>query len=206
VWTGSNIDGTAADGLTLGDTTVRIGSSRQTDGRWINFGTSSYTNRNSYYALSEELTVHFAINAGLSDAWFNPQRPGQGIFITVFPDIGKLFLAWFTFDLERPSPDVTAMLGEPGHRWLTALGDYSGKVATLDVELTSGGMFDSGPNPKQSPGYGTITLDFSDCETLTMRYDLPSLDEYSYGVISMTRLATDKVALCEELMVRAASE
>jgi len=31
----------------------------------------------------------------------------------VFPDIDKMFLAWFTYDKQRPPQDVTAMLGEP---------------------------------------------------------------------------------------------
>jgi hypothetical protein len=95
-------------------------------------------------------------------------------------------------------------VGEPGHRWLTALGDYSGRIATLDVVLTSGGRFASGPNPTQTPGYGSITLEFSDCETLILKYDLPSVD--LYGSLRLTRLVTDNVALCEELGVSAAYE
>ncbi|MDX1555108.1 MAG: hypothetical protein R3212_03685, partial [Xanthomonadales bacterium] len=64
----------------------------------------------------------FQINAGLNDAWFNALTPGQGFFITVFPDIEMMFLAWFTYDTERPDPSVMADVGEPGHRWLTAFG------------------------------------------------------------------------------------
>lgn len=199
VWTGSNFDGTPAEGLTLGSPTVRIGQSYQLDEKWIASGTSptSPSSRNSYYAISEELTVPFAINAGLNDAWYDPEAPGKGVFITVLPGIEKVFLAWLTYDIERPSSDVLALMGDPGHRWLTALGGYSGRTATLDVVLTSGGRFEAGPKPTYTRGYGTITLDFSDCETLFMLYDLPSLD--LIGGISLTRLVTDNVALCEEL-------
>ncbi len=62
------------------------------------------------------------MNAGLNDAWFNSETSGQGFFVTVFPEIGYVSLSWFTYDTERPADHVTANLGEPGHRWLNALG------------------------------------------------------------------------------------
>jgi sugar lactone lactonase YvrE len=77
-----------------------------------------------------EQFADFVINAGLNDAWFNASTPGQGFFVTVFPDSGQVFLAWFTYDTERPDESVTAILGEPGHRWLTAFGPYEGDTAT----------------------------------------------------------------------------
>ncbi len=58
------------------------------------------------------------INAGLSDAWYAPATAGQGFFIIVWPQSGLLFLSWFTYDTERPPADVSAMVGDPGHRWL----------------------------------------------------------------------------------------
>ena len=78
-------------------------------------------------AFSEPLTVEennrpIAINAGLNDAWYNPATNGQGFFINVFPDGQEMFLSWFTFDVERPDAGVPFELGDPGHRWLTALG------------------------------------------------------------------------------------
>jgi len=47
----------------------------------------------------------FQINAGLNDAWYNPATDGQGFFITVFPDVGVVVLAWFTYDTELPPED-----------------------------------------------------------------------------------------------------
>jgi len=52
----------------------------------------------------------FPINAGLNDSWFNPATNGQGFFITVFPDIQMMFLAWFTYDTERPPANASAIL------------------------------------------------------------------------------------------------
>jgi hypothetical protein len=51
----------------------------------------------------------FEINSAMSDAWYNPATDGQGFLITVFPGIKLVFLAWFTFDSERPPEDVSAI-------------------------------------------------------------------------------------------------
>lgn len=137
----------------------------------------------------------FTINSGLNDSWFNPATPGQGFFITVFPDIGMLFLAWFTYDTERPPGNVAATLGEPGHRWLTAFGPYSGDSATLEIELTRGGVFDAAqPMPGQSPD-GTIVLDFDGCNSGRVFYEIASTGEE--GMIPIQRIAVDNVPACE---------
>ena len=62
--------------------------------------------------------------------------------ISVLPDLGQLFAAWFTYDVQRPVSG-SAMLGEPGHRWLTAQGSYAGNRAELTLFVTVGGAFDS---------------------------------------------------------------
>ena len=140
----------------------------------------------------------FQINAGLNDSWFNPATNGQGFFITVFPDDGTIFLAWFTYDTERPDPSVMANLGEPGHRWLTAFGPYSGDSAMLGVELTEGGVFNSAVPPvTQDPDYGTILLEFAGCNEGVITYDIPSVGVE--GVIPIERIVLDNVPACEAL-------
>jgi acyl-CoA thioesterase-1 len=139
----------------------------------------------------------FAINAGLNDAWFNPDTPGQGFFVSVFPDISSIFLAWFTYDTERPSGDVDANLGEPGHRWLTAFGEYAGDTAVLDIELTRGGIFDSAEPPVEQSTDGSIMLECTGCNECTVTYDITSADVQ--GVIPIERIALDNVPGCETL-------
>lgn len=140
----------------------------------------------------------FAINSGLNDAWYNPDTPGQGFFVNVFPELGLVFLAWFTYDTERPPQGTPAILGEPGHRWLTALGAFTGNRATLDVELTQGGVFDAGNPPvMQSAGYGTITLEFHDCASGTLTYEIPSLG--LSGSIPIERIVPTNIPLCQQL-------
>jgi len=140
----------------------------------------------------------FEINPGLNDAWFYPPTAGQGFFINVFPGRGEVYLSWFTYDTERPPEDVTAQLGEPGHRWLTAQGPYTGDTAVLDVALTQGGTFDT---PLPDPGsattiIGTITIEWSDCNTADLSYDFSGL----IGTIPLERVAPDNIALCEAFL------
>jgi hypothetical protein len=144
----------------------------------------------------------FEMNAGLNDTWFNLATNGQGFFFIVFPEIEQMFMAWFTYDTERPPQDVTAILGEPGHRWLTAQGGYEENVAQLDVFVTAGGVFDSAqpaPNTKQD---GEIMLEFSTCNAGTVTYDIPSVDRQ--GVIPIERIVLDNVPLCYVLNSEAA--
>lgn len=144
-----------------------------------------------------EGTEDFVINAGLNDSWFNSATPGQGFFITVFPDISSIFLAWFTYDTERPDPSVTANLGEPGHRWLTAFGEYAGDTAMLEVELTQGGVFDSSEPEVEQTSDGTIVLECADCGNCMVTYDITSAGVQ--GVIPIGRIAADNVAACEAM-------
>jgi len=116
----------------------------------------------------------------------------------VFDDIQMMFLAWFTYDTERPAPEAAASLGEPGHRWLTAFGSYSGDTAVLNVELTEGGVFDSAqPAVTQSPD-GTIEVIFSGCNAGTVNYDLTAAGVS--GQVPIERISLDNVPVCEALI------
>lgn len=150
------------------------------------------------YLLSDGEPVGdgFRINAGLSDAWFDPATVGQGFFIIVWPDSGIVFLSWFTYDTERPPQDVTAILGDPGHRWLTAQGTFSGDTADLDIFLTAGGVFDSAlPAPDPPVEDGTMTVTWDGCNSALLTYEITSLG--LAGQISLERIVTDRVPLCE---------
>jgi hypothetical protein len=141
---------------------------------------------------------NFQINAGINDAWFNLATAGQGFFIIVFPGRGEIFLSWFTFDTVRPPEDVTAFLGEAGHRWLTAQGTFNGDTATLNVYLTEGGVFDSiEPKPETGDPIGAISIVWNDCENATLSYDIdpPGV----MGTIELQRITPDNVVLCETL-------
>ena len=168
-------------------------------------GIDGEQSNNSYQAAGAAYVFYgqlaggaFVINAGVNDAWYSLGTPGQGVLITVFPVLGKIFIAIFTYDTVRPANGVMANVGGPGQRWVTALGDYAGNEAVLEAELTTGGLFDSvQPAPMQTGGYGTITLTFIDCNHVIMNYDFPSIGVQ--GEVQLTRVAPDNVTLCEGL-------
>ena len=108
-------------------------------------------------------------------------------------------MAWFTYETERPPTDVKAILGEPGHRWLTAQGPYEDNVAVLYLYNTVGGVFDSSQPAPFSEEVGEVYVEFSSCNSGTIAYDMPDLG--LQGVVPIERIAMDNIALCEILSV-----
>jgi hypothetical protein len=140
------------------------------------------------------------INAGLNDAWFYEPTSGQGFFITVFPDLNAVSLAWFTYDTVLPPDGATANLGDPGHRWMTAIGSIVGNQVVMDIDITSGGIFDTPTIIEHTdpPGSdGTLLLTFDSCNSGTIEYDIPSINRY--GTIPIKRVADDNIVICEAL-------
>lgn len=145
-----------------------------------------------------EVLNSFQVNAGLNDAWVSAGAPYQGMFITVFPELGLVFVAWFTFDSVVPSGDATAVFGAADQRWVTALGTIAGNQVEMKAELTSGGGFNaSTPIPVQDTNYGTIKLLFKNCTEVLVEFNFPSANES--GQVVMHRVVEDNVALCEGL-------
>jgi hypothetical protein len=138
----------------------------------------------------------FSINPGLNDAWYYPETTGQGFVITVFPGRKTVFLAWFTFDIAPPDQNDTAYLGDAGQRWLTAQGTYEGAQAELEIGSMSGGIFDAEePVPSRTPD-GSILLQFEDCNSGSVFYDIPSIGRT--GMIPIQRVNSENVAQCRQ--------
>jgi hypothetical protein len=139
----------------------------------------------------------FRISSAMSGGWFYPPTSGQGFLMDVFDSSNQLFLAWFTYDLQRPDASVTAMIGDPGHRWMTALGPFDGNTAELKIYWNSGMIFDSANPPTEQTQDGEMTVEFSDCATGIVTYDLGSSG--ASGQVPIQRLANDAVPMCESL-------
>jgi hypothetical protein len=178
--------------LTISTLTLNDGSRVGAQSPFANAGMFAAT-------VTSAMDVPLQINSGLNDAWYNPATNGQGFLITVFPDGEDMFVAWFTFDTERPPEDVSALLGEPGHRWLTAQGSYVGDTANLTIFVTEGGVFDAAvPAATTDPaGDGTMTIEFADCENGLVSYEIASLG--ISGEIPIQRIVQDNVAQCQLL-------
>ena len=194
---GTDIDGEAArDGS--GGLSLSADGNRLAIGAPDNDGNGDNSGQVRVYDLSMFNT--FTINAGMNDAWYNPDTSGQGFFITVFPDLGVVLLAWFTYDTELPPMDAIANLGDAGHRWLTAVGPIDGNQALMNIEMTSGGIFDAASDIIRTdpPGSdGTLLLTFDSCSSGTIEYDIPSINRQ--GIVPIQRVASDNIVLCEAL-------
>lgn len=193
----ADLAGEATQPYNYGIAATVIKNACNADGTESRFGPSGLDNDGDGQRDSDDSDCSFRINPGLSDAWFDPPTSGQGFLITVFEDAGLVFLAWFTFDIERPAGDTTAILGEPGHRWLTAQGPYDGDTAVLDVYMTAGGVFDS-PQPAvdEPQVIGAITVHWADCNSATLSYDIEAAGQ---GTIPLQRITPDNIPLCEAL-------
>lgn len=118
----------------------------------------------------------------------------------VYPDLNAVTLAWFTYDTELPPDDAQAYLGDPGHRWMTAAGPITGNRVSMNIEMTSGGIFDTATDIERTDpagSDGTITLTFYGCNSATVEYDITSIDQQ--GTVPIRRVANDNIALCDVL-------
>jgi len=139
----------------------------------------------------------FFLNAGLNDAWYYPLQPGQGYFVTVYPDSRTLFVGWLTFDTQKPEEGAVSYLGDAGQRWLVAQGPYEGMQGSLEIYSVGGGLFDrTTPIPVENV-IGHMTLQFEDCAHGSIRYDLGSI--YQGGVIPIQRISSENMVQCEAL-------
>lgn len=170
-------------------------------GAIIDLDDNNLNNNTGVDATTIYVFTVFIMNAGLNDAWFNPLTDGQGFFITIFPDLGVVSMAWFTYDTELPPMDATANLGDPGHRWITGAGAFVEGQAVMDVVLTSDGIFDTATDVQRTdpPGSdGTLTLTFENCNSGFVDYDITSID--AQGRVPIERVVIDNVALCVALL------
>jgi hypothetical protein len=120
------------------------------------------------------------------------------MFITVLPTLQRIFLAWFSFESEPPVEPATAVFGAPDQRWVTATGTFNGNQAELKAELSSGGQFNAAqPIATQDTDYGTIKLEFTDCENGSVDFDFPAAGQS--GSFNIQRVFDSNVALCEAL-------
>jgi hypothetical protein len=78
---------------------------------------------------------------------------------------------------------------------MTALGDYAGDTAVLDIEFTEGGVFNAVPPQTAQTNDGTFVVEFLDCRNGLVHYDIPSLG--LSGTVPIERITLDNVGLCE---------
>lgn len=149
-----------------------------------------------------EMEFRFPIQEGISGTWYNPATPGQGFFINVLAERERMFMGWFTYDLERPVEPDNAQLGEAGHRWLTAQGPYAEDTASLIAYLTEGGRFSSPVPDPETESIGTVNILFKSCKEASLDYALETKQGPVVGTIPIRKLADANLEVCEELATK----
>ena len=145
----------------------------------------------------EELDT-FVINPGLNGSWYNPETGGQGFFLDVLPESKTFFLSWFTYENMVVDTTTTSNIGNPGNRWLTALGTFAeGNLVDLTINNTAGGLFND-PALVETNAVGTMTVEFTDCKEGFISFDFNDSD--INGVIPIQRIGNDNVELCESYL------
>jgi len=154
------------------------------------------------YLVSDGAVVAqgFVMNAGLNDAWYNILTPGQGFFITVFPKLGLVSIAWITYDTTLPPLDARANVGDAGHRWIIGAEKFFRNRAVINAVITSNGLFDTATIIKRTQpegSDGTMTLILNHCNAGTVKYIFPAINRQ--GIVPVQRVANDNISLCQAL-------
>jgi hypothetical protein len=125
-----------------------------------------------------------ASDFGFSGTWYNPSTGGQGLMLEVNPVNGVVFLGWYTYALNGG-------VDETSQRWLSAQSQYSvgARSMSLDIYVSTGGVFDAEAGGVTTTRVGTATLTFTSCTTATFSYDLTAGElAGQFGSIELVRL------------------
>lgn len=133
-------------------------------------GNNFFGINNDYLFLLIPSTV-VQIDQSMSGSWYDPDTSGQGFFFDVLVDKQALFAGWMTYDLQRPMIGTEATIGDPGHRWMTAYGEFSENVAKLNLQTTVGGVFNM-PTELTEVEEGTLEVELFDCNSGVITFDL----------------------------------
>jgi len=120
-----------------------------------------------------------SVNSTVSGSFFAPSHDGEGIILEVLTS-GSVVLQWFTYD--NTGKQV----------WIQALGTMTGnRIDFTDAFTTRGPTWGAGYDPadmEQVP-WGTVTLNFTDCNSAQMTYSGPAgFGSGSQNLIRLTKL------------------
>ncbi len=139
----------------------------------------------SFNAHPIEITQH------MTGSWFNRDQEGHGFNIEVIGPNKSVFY-WYVYN-----PDGTPT-------WLVGRGPHNGARIEGVAYHNTGmvwGEFD--PNPRTQERWGTVNIDFTDCNNAHVEYQADELSEqtipYGFGSFHMTRLTYVHKSKCSEV-------
>ncbi len=116
------------------------------------------------------LVVENVLPEAFSGLWANPAQPGHGLQLTV-DDNGQLVVMWMAYDRTGNS------------KWLFGTAENTGSHVAVEMYAPEGMTFpDFLPETLNTPVWGQLQLDFSDCTHAQLRWDAQAS---GYGTGSM---------------------
>ncbi|MBS0582797.1 MAG: hypothetical protein JSS42_06820 [Proteobacteria bacterium] len=105
---------------------------------------------------------------GLSGAWYNPAKSGQGLWFDIDPLAGTFSAAWATF---APAGEER-FVGDARQRWYTLRVPVSDLVSipAIPIYSTFGATFGANSPAPTTVQVGTASLAFDDCNHATLNY------------------------------------
>lgn len=142
---------------------------RWENGSWSGFENTDGEDRNNeggydestrFQVTSEDLGDPFVIEPGISAAWFDPSRNGEGFMLEIL-DKDQAVMYWFTYDTEG------------NQDWYVAQGEIRGnRILFPELIQVSGGEFGPGFDPGNVTNkvVGSASFIWSDCHTGAMEW------------------------------------
>jgi len=127
----------------------------------------------------------FVVDGRISGHWRDPARDGEGLTVEIFSaDRGGVI--WFTYD------------NSGAQVWIVGIGTISGSSLIIEhATITDSGTFtDFNPDDVVRTNWGSLALEFSDCDTGSMSY--AGLPEFGSGSIQLQRLVGIQGHDCNE--------
>ena len=121
----------------------------------------------------------FAMVAGHSALWYDPNQNGHGINVYMLKD-QRILVIWYVYD----------NLGNP--LWLLGVGTHDGFKATLDVTINTGAMFPPNfdANDINRVDWGKFELEFSSCTEGTFKWTPIAGNGFTAGQMPIKRVIT----------------
>ena len=157
------------------------------------FQIKSYTspheyNKNLVYSVAKNIQgetsnqIQYPMNTGHSGSWYNPEQDGHGLAIEILAN-NRAAVYWYVFDNE----------GNP--MWLLGLGEHNGVNMTVNMSVSSGGLFPPHFNSDDvdSQFWGTLTLEFTGQGSLKSSWVPVKSSDFEVGELNMeqfTRVAS----------------
>lgn len=136
------------------------------------------------------ISADISISAGITGAWYNASRDGEGLFIEVTNSNGNLVfvVTWYTYD----QGDQMWLIG-------TAPFNRGDTKVVVPMQVTSGTSFGDRFNQDEvrKSDWGTLEFSFSSCKSGIMTYQAGS--EFGSGSIPITRLTSIDGLLCDQV-------